>query len=338
MAWWSLRRGVWLVLVLGLVSCSTTPHRFATSTTAAGARAGAQPSGTAAADPAEGASATAGAARQALHFSPIVLLVLENQEEPDLIGGDDAPFLAELAREHTMLTRSYGVAHTSLPNYLALISGETFGIRQDCNRCFQDAPTLVDQLEAAGDSWMAYFEDLPSPCGLGDKQLYAQHHNPFVYFAAVRTDPARCAAHFAAFDQLDADLAAGTLADFVWITPNLCHDLHSCSVADGDRWLSQFIPQLLATPAFQPGGAGLLIVTTDEGTSDDGCCGDAAGGHIATILVSPLLPPHSAIDTPVSHFGILRLIEDNWGLDPLGHAADAVSGQQLLGAIHAAAP
>lgn len=336
MAWRCLRRGVWLVLILCLVSCSTASHRFAASTTAAGA----QPSETAA-DPAA-ASATAGAARgsvrQALHFSPIVLLVLENQEEQDLIGSDAAPFLTELAREHTVLTRSYGVAHTSLPNYLALISGDTFGIRQDCNRCFQDAPTLVDQLEAANRSWMAYFEDLPSPCGLGDRQLYAQHHNPFVYFDAVRNDPARCAAHLASFDQLGADLAAGTLADFVWITPNLCHDLHSCSVADGDRWLAQFIPQLLAAPAFQPGGDGLLIVTTDEGTSDDGCCGDAAGGHIATILDSPELPPHTAIDTPVSHFGILRLIEDNWGLQPLGHAADAVSGQQLLGAIHAAAP
>jgi hypothetical protein len=329
-------RGVAIVFILSLVACNKEAHR-ATASPPAGSTRPAAAGGTTAADPAASAPA-AGPEAAALHFSPIVLLVIENQEEPDLIGDDAAPFLTGLARDHTLLTQSFGVAHTSLPNYLALISGETFGIRQDCNRCFQDAPTVVDQLEAAGHSWMAYFEDLPSPCGLGDTQSYAQHHNPFVYFAAVRSDAARCAAHIAAFDRLSQDIAAGTLADFVWITPNLCHDLHNCSVAEGDSWLGQFIPQLLATPAFQPGGSGLLIVTTDEGTSDDGCCGDAAGGHIATIFVSPELPPHSTIDVPISHYGILRLLEDNWGLEPLGHAGDAAGARQLFSAIHDAPP
>ncbi|HLZ69314.1 MAG TPA: alkaline phosphatase family protein [Dehalococcoidia bacterium] len=278
------------------------------------------------------------APRQELHFSNIVLIMLENHEEPDLIGSDGAPYLTQLARDHTLLSHAYAVGHTSLPNYLALISGQTFGLRRDCNTCFQDAPTLADQLEAAGHSWTAYFEDMPQTCALGDDGAYVQRHNPFVYFGAIREDAARCQAHIVPFARFDQDLAAGALPDFAWISPNLCHDLHSCDLSEGDAWLRQLVPQLLATPAFQPGGAGLLIVTTDEGTTDDGCCGDAAGGHIATILVSPLLPPATVIDTPVSHYGVLRLIEDNWGLPPLGDAARAVSGADLLGTQHAAGP
>ncbi len=276
--------------------------------------------------------------RPELHFSKIVLIVLENQEEPHLIGGDGAPYLTRLAHDHTLLTRSYGVAHPSLPDYLTLISGQTFGLTQDCNRCFQDAPTLPDQLEAAGHSWTAYFEDMPQACVLGDHGAYVQHHNPFVYFGAIRLNAARCQAHVVPFTQFSQDLAAGALPDFAWISPNLCHDLHSCDVSEGDAWLSQTLPSLLATPAFQAGGTGLLIVTTDEGTSNAGCCGNAAGGHIATIMVSPLLPPATVIDTPLSHYGVLRLIEDNWGLPPLGHAANAVSGRDLLSAARASGP
>ncbi|MFN8477844.1 MAG: hypothetical protein U0074_08525 [Kouleothrix sp.] len=91
-----------------------------------------------------------------------------------------------------MAEQYYGVA-TNLPNHLALIGGDTFGIASDCTSCFVNKPNLVDQLEANGKSWKAYMESMPNPCFVGDAPpLYRQKHNPFIYFDNIRNDPERC--------------------------------------------------------------------------------------------------------------------------------------------------
>jgi hypothetical protein len=121
------------------------------------------------------------------------------------------------------------------------------------------------------------------------------------------------------FSRLSEDLARG-LPPFTWITPDLCHDMHDCPVEDGDRWLSGWAPRIIA--ALQPNG--ILIVTFDEGSTDQGCCGGTAtGGHIATIIAGPGARAGVRIDAPADHYSVLRLIEDNWGLARLGLAASA---------------
>jgi hypothetical protein len=253
-------------------------------------------------------------------FGHIFVIVLENQEYEDVIGNDDMPYFNQLAREYALLTESYGITHPSLPNYIALTSGDTHGIDTDCNDCFVDAPNLVDQFEDAGKSWKAYLEGMPEPCTLGDVGDYAQRHNPFIYYDDVRTDPARCD-NLVPFTEFSDDLAADDLPEFVWITPDMCNDAHDCPVADADDWLATWVPQILDSPAWQDDG--LLIVTFDEGTTDAGCCRGSNGGHIATLLISPLAYPGALSDTPVDQYGMLRLIEDAWEMPHLGAAGDA---------------
>ena len=53
------------------------------------------------------------------------------------------------------------------------------------------------------------------------------------------------------YSQLDADLAAGTVPDYVFITPNLINDMHDGSIAQGDAWLSREVPKILASDALQ---------------------------------------------------------------------------------------
>jgi phospholipase C len=250
----------------------------------------------------------------------IFVIVLENHEYGDVIGNSDLPYLNELARRYGVASASYAVAHPSLPNYLALTGGDTFGITSDCTHCFVNAPNLVDQVEAAGKSWKAYMEDMPRPCFLGNHGRYAQKHDPFIYYDDIRTDPSRCdrIVPFAAFVD---DLTAQKLPDFAWITPDQCDDMHSCSAAHGDKWLKTWVPRILDSPAWQDGG--VLFVTYDEGTTDAGCCGGAGGGHIATLVISPLVDPGAISATPTNHYGLLRTIEDAWGLPYLGGAADA---------------
>ncbi|TME44620.1 MAG: hypothetical protein E6I60_16545, partial [Chloroflexi bacterium] len=173
-------------------------------------------------------------------------------------------------------TQYYGISHPSLPNYLAMTAGSTFGITSDCTTCWVNAGNLADQIEASGRTWKAYMEGMPSACFVGDAYPYMQKHNPWIYFNDIRTNAARCSAHVVPFSQLGADLAGGSVANYVWITPNMCSDMHDCSIATGDSWLSQHVPAILNSAAYRNGG--VLFITWDEGSTNAGCCTNAAGG------------------------------------------------------------
>src|SRR5919202_565539 len=175
--------------------------------------------------PATAARATASSGRTAA-AGPwrIVVVVEENHSFDQIIGSAQAPFINRLAGQGTLLTSFFAISHPSLPNYIAMVSGDTQGIASDCGGCNVDAANLADQLERAGVSWKAYMEDLPAPCSdAHEAGRYAKKHDPFMYFASVRNNPARCA-KVVPSDQLGADLAAGRLPRFVFITPNLAND------------------------------------------------------------------------------------------------------------------
>ena len=219
--------------------------------------------------------------------------------------------------------------------------------------------TVADQLEARGLTWKGYMEDMGSPCRhptpntaddtqqaeVGDQ--YAARHNPFVYFKSIR-DSATCQQHDVDLSQLPTDLAsASTTPNLSYLTPNLCDDGHDSPCVDGrpgglvtaDDWLRTWIPKILASPAYQADG--LLVVTFDEadtGTADGAaaCCGEGpgpnaplpgiyglGGGRTGAVLLSPYLTGGTVNDTPYNHYGLLRSIEDTFGLAPLGYAQDA---------------
>ena len=249
----------------------------------------------------------------------VAVIVMENKEYGEVIGSAAAPFINGLARRYALASGTYAVTHPSLPNYLALTGGSTFGISSDCTACSVGATSIVDQLERVHVSWRAYMEDLPRPCftgaGAGD---YAKKHDPFVYYTRIVNNRAWCA-RVVPLTQLSADERAGALPRFIWITPNLCHDMHDCSVATGDRFLSSLVPPLLRSL----GPRDLLFITWDEGTSDSGCCRLAAGGHIATILAGPGARPGARLNTPTDHYSLLATIEDLLGLRRLRAAACA---------------
>jgi len=240
---------------------------------------------------------------------------MENHEFDQVLGNPDAPYVNALASRSAVATNMFAIRHPSLPNYLALLGGSTFGVSNDCTDCTQSSRNLVDELEAAGISWRAYMEGLPGACftgaGAGD---YALKHDPFLYFDDIRTNPARCR-NVVPATQLTTDLHSGALPRFVWLTPDLCHDTHDCPVATGDQYLSGVILQLLGAL----GPHGVLFLTYDEGTTNAGCCRLASGGHVLTLVAGPdvVVSRHAE---PLDHYSILRTIEESWHLPLLGAA------------------
>jgi hypothetical protein len=247
----------------------------------------------------------------------IAVIVMENEEFGSIVGSSDAPYINRLARTYGLASQSYAISHPSLPNYLALTGGATFGINSDCTDCNVSSPGIATQLDQAGTPWKAYMEDLPHPCFTGsDAANYAKKHDPFIYYDDVRGSPARCG-RIVPLTRLAADERAHTLPSFSWISPNLCNDMHDCGTSTGDRFLARLVPPLLAAL----GPHGLLVLTWDEGSSDDGCCKLARGGHIATILAGGAAARGARLTTPVDHYSVLQTIEDLLGLPRLRGAA-----------------
>ena len=245
---------------------------------------------------------------------------MENQEYGSIVGSGDAPYLNGLTARYGLVTGMHAVTHPSEPNYIALVSGGTQGVHDDGVHDL-DAPSLFDQVESAGRTWHVYEQGFPGDCstvvsagavadGPGQPGDYARKHNPAISFTSISRNPSRCAriTGLAAFDP--------AAADFELIVPNERNDMHSSSVRTGDDFLRAFLPSILESPAFAAGS--LLIVTWDEGSSNDG-----GGGHIATVVATPGMAPGSRFDGPMTHYSVLRTIEDAWGMPALGAAADA---------------
>lgn len=253
--------------------------------------------------------------------SHVVVIVMENKEYAQVIGSSSAPYVNALARRYAVATRSYGIRHPSLPNYLALTGGSTFGVTSDCTDCQQGATSIVDQLEASGLSWKAYMGGMPGACFKGASSgQYAKKHNPFMYYRPVADNPARCSKDVPE-SRLASDLRAGRLPAFAFLSPGLCDDSHDCPVSTGDAYLARVVPPILHAL----GPRGFLVLTWDEGSSNAGCCGGASGGHIATLIAGPGVKRGARFATPATHYSTLRTIEDSLGLPRLRGAASAGS-------------
>jgi phospholipase C len=256
-------------------------------------------------------------------FDHVVVITFENKAYQKVIGNPYMPTFNRYARDYTLLTQFYAVTHPSLPNYIAMVGGNTFDIQENCVDCFIDAPSLPDLIEASGRTWKTYQEDMQTPCGLGsqDDNEYVQKHNPFVYFDSIRLDEARCNRSVVPLKDLQKDIDAGTLPNFVFITPNICNDAHDCKALVTDAWLHDFADRLI--PALEKESSNYLIVLNwDEGQDDTSCCGlpELGGGRIAVVLISPLVKKHFQDSTPYSHYSLLKTISKSWDLQYLGHA------------------
>jgi len=237
-------------------------------------------------------------------ISHVFVIVMENKSYAQAMSG---PYTASLANQYALATNYYAISHPSLPNYLALTSGRTWGIADDGYHALP-ACGIGQQLKSAGVLWRGYMESMNNSC-FNSGYPYALKHNPFAYYGTYYGGS--CPDIYSTAP-LQSDLN-GTTPWLVWITPNLCNDTHDCPVSTGDSWLSHMVPEITNSAAWQQNG--VLFITWDE---DNG----AAGNHVATIIVAPNLTRHTT-DQAYNHYSLLATAEDRLGVPRLASAAGA---------------
>ncbi|MFI6085695.1 alkaline phosphatase family protein [Streptomyces sp. NPDC051217] len=237
-----------------------------------------------------------------------IVVVMENHSYSQIIGSSSAPYINSLKSGGAVLTESYAITHPSQPNYFALFSGSTQGITNDsCYKPgFSSAPNLATELTAAGKTWASYNETLPSrgstTCSSGK---YARKHNPWFGFKNVPRSSAYT------FKQFPTDY--NKLPTVSFVTPNLCNDMHDCSVRTGDTWLKK---NLGAYATWAKTHNSLLVVTFDEDNLH-------SGNRIPTVLYGQPVTAGSSSATKYTHYNLLRTIEDMYGTAHAGQAANA---------------
>jgi hypothetical protein len=259
------------------------------------------------------------------HLRTVFLIVLENHAWDEIRGNPSAAFLNGTllpAASHAERYFNPPGLHPSEPNYLWLEGGTNYGITNDDPPSRNHLPNrdhLVTQLEAAGISWTSYQEGITGlDCPLVDEGKYAPKHNPMIFFDDVTNanDPrsARCIAHVRPLEELVSALRDGSVARYVFITPDLCHDMHDATgcassdpVRNGDDWLRLNVPEILGSQAYQGGGA--LFITWDESEGGD--------KPIGMVVLSEFAKANGYTNTvQYTHGSTLRTVQEIFGVGP----------------------
>jgi phosphatidylinositol-3-phosphatase len=257
-------------------------------------------------------------------YAHVVWIWMENHSYSQIIGSSSAPYLNSLANGCGLATNYKAVSHPSLPNYIAATSGDTWGISDDNPPASH--PLAVNSIFQQARSAGSYQESMPSNCDLTSSGTYAVKHNPEAYYTNIRT---ACNTDNVPMGTTSSGsflnaLNGGTLPKFSFVTPNLCNDMHDCSIATGDAWLQSWVPKITASPTYQAGNT-VLIITWDED-------GGNSGNQVATIVVSPYTTPGTKNGTAFTHYSLLRTTEELLGISTfLGNAASATSMRTAFG-------
>jgi hypothetical protein len=256
------------------------------------------------------------AAKPPARWDHVVWIVFENKSYSQIIGSADAPYMNTLAKRCGSASRLFAEAHPSLPNYIAMTSGSTQGIADD--RGPSSHPLGVASIfSQLGTDWKALQESMPANCSRANSGQYAVRHNPAAYYTNLRT---RCQSQ-----DVPLGAAPDLSARFTFITPDLCHDMHSSTCASdaaqqvrrGDRWLAGFLPKILGSSQYHARRTAVFI-TWDE---DD----YGSTQHVATLVLAPSVRPGTAPTTRFNHYSLLRATEEMLGLPRIGKATMAVS-------------
>lgn len=235
----------------------------------------------------------------------MLLVILENTDYSVAIAD---PNLKAFANSGVLFSNWLAIGHPSQPNYIAMTSGSTNGIKNDNSKTI-NVQNVADILEAQGLTWKSYQEDWPGNCFTGavsSNNLYFRKHNPFISYKDIQTNPTRCA-RIVDSSQLAIDMSNHATPTFSWYTPNINDDGHDTNVTFAGTWLNGFLTSTGATSYFD-----VVLVIFDENS------GTIPNQVYAAIAGKAVTNPGTTDNTALDHYSVLKTLETNFGLGNLG--------------------
>ncbi|MDQ2814446.1 MAG: alkaline phosphatase family protein [Actinomycetota bacterium] len=251
-----------------------------------------------------------------------LLVIVEENENANAITPGSAPYISGLSATYAYASNYRSVGFPSLPNYLAITGGSTFGITTDGppSQFAVNAPSVFGQALKAGRTARVYSESATSPCDTQGTALYAVRHNPWLYF---RPEAADCRQYDLGFPgvtsgALATDAKNGTLPNVGLVDPNLTDDGHTpggqAGLANADKWLRKAIPMIQSGPDWKAGHLA-IVITWDSGAA-------LSTPTVDFIVVAPTVS-HLTVTTALNHYSLSRLMSDFGGSTPLSQAKSA---------------
>ncbi len=286
--------GVLLGVLIGVAGCTSTDPGSAVPPSPS-SRSGGQPP---AVPTGIGTPAASGVVTKVLVF------VMENHSLAQMRS--QMPYSAALADRFGYATRYRGIGHPSLPNYIAIASGQTHGITDDGDpavNTITGGKSIFGQAIAAGKTAGVFAEGMTNNCAsTSGGNGYAVKHNPWVYFAAEQE---LCQKFDVPIQKLAGAIAGGRLPTVGMVVPNLCNDAHDCPLSTADSWFAGWMTRIFAGPDWTSGRLA-VILTADENDN-------SAGNTVLTVVIHP--SQHgNVVSTPLTHYSLTRLYADVSGV------------------------
>ncbi len=273
-------------------------------------------------------------------YAHVIWIVFENQGYHQVVGNRHLPYTNRLAASCGLATRYYGVGDPSLPNYIAMTSGRTWGVTSDSSPALR-VPSIFSQVRSAHLQWRSYSESMPRNCYRSDypssNPVYTAHHEPVIFYANIRRDCSRWDLPLGTVHKgpLAHALASGKLPAFAFVGPNDdggttkpgCS--RPCGDVDpplSDRFLRRWMKKILASKAYASGKTAVFVTWDEDATFENTLCPALDCDHLATLVISPSVRRGMRSAAAFSHYSLLRTTEDLLGLRVhLGKAASALS-------------
>ena len=242
--------------------------------------------------------------------SKVLVIMEENHTQTQ--SKAHMPYLVSMQKTFGLAAHHTAATHPSLPNYLDIVGGSTFGVTND------DPPSahrikgqsVFGAALARGKTARTYNETMTSNCQTHSRGTYAVKHNPWAYFTAER---AACKLYDLPLTALPADIRRGRLPTVGMLTPNLCNDAHDCSLRTADAFLKTWLPRLMGGPDYKSGKLA-IVVTFDEGIGSNQTVG--------TLVINPALHG-KRVNAALTHLALSRWLYRVSGSKPQNGAATA---------------
>ncbi len=276
----------------------------------------------------------------------VQLIYMENKGVGNIIGSPNAPFINSLINSQDYVSNYYALGHPSDPNYFRIMGGSDFGLAYNPVSNVINAPSLMQEMDTAGISWVGYAQGMPFPGATMSSGTYATDALPFLEFKYVfNNSPTYLQTHLQPLTQLSTGLADPTTAPrFAWIAADSANNMegpinspasaarwaisqltnHQYNVAAGDAFVEQQVQTIEASPTWNSSQSDVIYVTMDEDSNNLSLGLGNEGNHVVMIAIpnqaavnAGMQPGPYVVNGYADEYSLMSTIEYNVGVAPL---------------------